>query len=321
MTVAFQGFSIENNLLEAESDRTILNNLSGSPVGDDLSLLFNNNRNTSTLTITGSNIIDDTIIIPNAQAVFSNKTVVTVDTGDSTVNNTIYYVKNSNGQDSFKLSTSPDLSIPVANPPTGVYTRSDAVTFANINNFSVIRRNPDVNRVDTDTQLGDLRSSREIFLGSLTIRQSLESLERKLDLYNFKKSKSLKINSDFFSSNRIESTGVNIITDLGDINSGGLTDQSPGLFIYNAATNSGIRAFSGSDNPWSINLTNLIVDTSSISIKALIFNVSNLELVSKILPTTLVESVSSQSVSSNFTHTVPVTINGETYYLCLKLES
>jgi hypothetical protein len=318
VTISFQGFSIENNLLEAEADRTILNNLSGAPIGDDLSLLFNNNRNVSSLTITPNNIVNDTIIISDAQAIFSNKTAIQV-------GNETYYIKNSNGQNSFKLATLADLSDTVSNPPQGIYIRSDAVTFDNITNFSIIRRNTDVNRVDTDTQLDSSTSARRIFLQGATVRQSFESLERNLDSYNFKKSKSLKINSNFFSEKRIESSGVNVITDIDNINSEGLTDQSPGLFIYNVATNSGIRAFSSSDNPWSfdseLDPSNLIVDTSAISIKELVFNTTELTLNSKSQLPTLIEAVSPQSIQSNFTHTIPVTINNETYFLCLNLES
>jgi len=317
MAIAFQGFAIKNNLGEAESDRAILNNLGGSPIGDDIGLLFNNNRNTSSLTIAADNISDNLLTIPDAQVVFSNKTPITV--GSST-----FYIKNSNGQDSFRLSSSPDLSDTVANPPEGEYVRSDAVTFDNISNYSVVRRSSDVNRTDADTQLGFVTSSsRSVFLGNSTVKQVIESLEKNIDFYNFRKSKSLNIERDFLGSKRLETSGVNIITDVDNVNNVGLTNSSPGLFIYNAETNSGVRAFSSSDNPWTYDAItdpdNLIVKTSAVTIGELKFSSTDIELLSKSTP--LVETVASQTVISNFTHKIPITVNNELYFLCLKIES
>lgn len=318
MSIAFQGFAINNNLSEAESDRAILNNLSGPPIGDDISLLYNNDRNESTLQIEAVNIVGDRIVIPGAQSVFANKTLITVD-------NQIFYVKESNGQDSFRLSSTQDLTTTVSDPPEGLYVRSDRITFNNMNNFSVVRRSSDINRVDTDTQLGALRTSRASFLGSQTIKQALDSLESNLDSYNFKKSKTIRINESFLSSRRIESNGVVIITDSDNVNATGLTNETPGLFIYNAATNSGIRAFSSSDNPWEFrpatDPNNLIVSTSAFSVKELNFNLSNITLTTKGLPNAIVESVTAQVIEPNFTHKVPITVNNETYFLCLRLES
>jgi hypothetical protein len=318
MAIAFQGFAIKNNLGEAESDRAILNNLGGSPIGDDIALLYNNNRNLSSVTVTADNISGELITIPDAQAIYSNRTPIKV--GSLT-----YYIKGSNGQDSFKLSSSPDLSDTVIDPPEGDYVRSDAVTFDNIRNYSIVRRSSDVNRTDSDTQLGFVTSSsRAVFLGNSTVRQTFESLEKNIDFYNFRKSKSLNINSNFLGSKRLETSGVNIITDVDNVNSASLTNSSPGLFIYNAETNSGIRAFSSSDNPWRYDPigdpNNLIVQTSSVNIGELKFNSNNIELISKNLSEPIVETVTSQTVISNFTHKVPISVNGETYFLCLKIE-
>lgn len=316
MAIAFQGFAIKNNLGEAEADRTILNNLGGSPIGDDIALLFNNNRNTSSVTIEQSFISGENITIPDAQVIFSNKTPVKV--GALT-----FYIKNSNGQDSFKLSSSPDLADTVLNPPVGEYVRSDAVTFENMTNYSVTRRSSDINRTESVTQLGFVTSSsRSIFLGAATVKETFESLERNIDFYSFRESKSLNIRQDFLGSRRFEAGGVNIITDVDNVNNVGLSDSSPGLFIYNAETNSGIRAFSRGDNPWKyeplVDPDNLIVLTSLVSIGELKFNSADINLTSKTSP--LVNAETPTLIPQNFTHKVPINVKGELYFLCVKLE-
>jgi len=319
MTIAFQGFSIKNNLSEAQADRAILNNLGGSPIGDDIGLLYNNNRNTSSISVASENIFGNTIVISNAQAIFANKTPLTI--GSLT-----YYVKNSNGQDSFRLSTSPDLSNTVSNPPIGEYTRSDKITVNNIRNYSIVRRSPDVNRTESDSELGFVStSSRAVFLGGRTVKDILESIEQNVNFYNFRKSKSINIKSDFFGTKQLEASGVNIIVDVDNINDNGLTATSPGLFIYNPATEVATRAFSGADNPWrfdpQVDPNNLVVLTSAFTVGSLKFNLSDVTLISKDISNPIVQTVPVQQVAPNFTHKLPVTINDETYFLCLKLEN
>jgi len=317
MTLAFQGFTVDNNLNESVNDREILNNLGGSPIGDDISLLFNNKRNVSTLNVTESNIINDTIVIPQSFSVFSNQTKITV-------NNLVYYVKNSNGEDSFKLSTVPDLSDTVSLPPAGMYVRSDEITFENITNYSQSRRSSDISRIDSVTQLGGInaQTTRSVILGDRTVKDIIETVESNLDFYKLKKSKSLAINSNFLGSKALPISGIGFINDIDNINENSLTEQSPGLFIYNAETNSVKRAFSSADNPWNdSDPNNLVAATSSISIGVLNFS-DAIVITSKNINQPMVQSVPAQSILPlNFTHKLPIILNNETYFLCLKLET
>jgi hypothetical protein len=95
------------------------------------------------------------------------------------------------------------------------------------------------------------------------------------------------------------------------------------LFIYNKETNSGIRAFSSSFNPWES--SGGYLQTVSLQItsgKLTINNQAGLVLQPK------GSAILSQNVSppaqisdTTFTHKVSVIINNEIYYLCLKLEN
>ena len=315
MAQAQQGFALRENLSEATNDRAILNNLAGPPLADDINLLFNNTRNTSSLVVDESNIQGNEVVFENAFAVFSNKTKLTV-------NDSVFYVKNSNGIDRFSLSTQPDLSDDVTTLPIGTYVRSDEVTSENIQNFSRLRRNPDRDRVDEVTQLGALRNdSTSALLGSSDVKSQLESSEFRVDVYSFRRDSSIKINENFLGSRLIEVNGSIIIKDPDNLNNVGLSDENPGLFIFNPDTGSGVRAFSSAENPWEEEGNDLVVSTELINIRNLNFRFNTITLNSK-GSAVLSETVPAALVdANNFTHTVPILVNGELYNLCLKLEN
>jgi hypothetical protein len=318
MALSFQGFTIKNNLAEAFFDRTIFDNLAGSPEGSDVSLLVNNKRNTSSLTVTGSNISGNTISIPGALAVFSNRTPIKIDD-----NTTQYYVKNSNGVDTFQLSTSTNLSSTVA-PSAGTYTRSDEITLSNISNFSLKRRSASSGGMSNSAGAASTGATENVkLLGDASPKSLLTSLEANLAFYKFRTSKSLNKNSSFLGRKLLKTNGLSIIKDPdGVIQIQGITPTGPGLFIYNAETGLGVRAFSSNANPWS-DPTNGYLESTALQItmgKLTIANSSGIVLEAK-SGATLTNNISpAQSISnSTFTHKLPVTINGETYYLCLKL--
>jgi hypothetical protein len=323
MAGAFQGFAVKSNLSESTSDRQIITNLGGSPLGDDITLLYNNKRNKSSITVTSDNIALDNYIRFNEtdiSAVFSNKTKLTI-------NNQIFYVRDSNGLNEFRLSTNSNLS-DIAAPLVGVYTRSDAITLENISNFSKIRRSTDVNAVQTETLTGFLNQSASI-LGSESPTDLLETMEANLDFYKFRSTKSITKVTNFLSSNPNIIRGYVRIQDIDNLNSAGLTNNTPGVFIYNPGTGAGVRAFSSSDNPWSQNSPYLESSSNNINIGTLrsatwvegtTYNARAFSLTlknSSIAPTVTETTIVSKT---NFTHKVPVIINNETYYLCLKKE-
>ena len=255
MAVSFQGFAINKNLEESVQDRNTINNLAGSPFGDDIALFFNNRRNTSILTVADSNIrnsegaIWEKITFPNNVAVFSNKTKITV-------GGEVYYVKNSNGITQFSLSTREDLADTVGVPPIGVYVRSDEITYDNIVNYSLPLDRKFTN-IEWSTNTSDYNPTKFLYLETYGTSQSLlNSLIGDIDLYNYRINKALKIDENFKATQSLSVNGYVIIKDPDGKNNTGLTNPDgsvtgkPGLFIYNVATDSLVRAFSSNDNPW-----------------------------------------------------------------------
>jgi hypothetical protein len=319
MTLSFQGFTKKNNLSEAFFDRTIFNNLAGAPEGSDIALLFNNKRNTSSLTITNANIVGNTVVIPGASAVFSNRTPIKINSSS-----TQYYVKNSDGINTFQLSTSSDLSTTVDPLGAGTYIRSDEITLDNISNFSLKRRAATSGTVG-DFSSGGTSAGSSSIIGTTTPKALLASLEANLAFYTFRKTNTLNKKSNFLGRKTLKTNGVTIIKDPdGLIQVQGITNSGPGLFIYNAETNSGIRAFSSNANPW-LDPNNGYLESTALQItmgKLTISNASGIVLQAKNGATLSSDVSPAQSINAaTFTHKVPVTINGETYYLCVKLGS
>ncbi|MDA7491697.1 hypothetical protein N9M52_00435 [bacterium] len=108
----------------------------------------------------------------------------------------------------------------------------------------------------------------------------------------------------------------------------------PGLYIYNTASGDEIRAFSGSDNPWSevSNVSILgneeVLKTSSdkANVNKLYFHPTTATSIPEISKTNTAQNVNQdwvitgQSIAvSSYTHKLPVIVNGEQFYFLLKL--
>lgn len=313
MANTFQGFAIAKNLSESTLDEDVISNLAGSPVGNDIKLFFNNTKNTSTLTVTPAEITGSTITFndPNLFSVFSNKTKVSVLSAT-------YYVKNSDGLTTFQLSTSPTLSDTVASPPTGLYVRSDEVTQDNLSNYSAVRR--EAGGSSTQTQNNEFFSEGvSVLFSSLTPRELLEQVDANIDAYRFRVAKTLSKTTNFLGLKSLRSTGVVIIKDPDDVNSGGFNDNSPGLFIYDKTSNSAIRAFSSNQNPWEGLASYIQTVSTDITVGRLVLDNTTGGIVFELKDPAIKSTVTSAVVRTTFTHKLPITINGELYNLCLRL--
>ena len=257
MATALQGFSLNKNLEESTQDRNTINNLAGSPFGDDISLFFNNRRNTSTLTVVDANRRDpqgslwSKITLPTAAAVFSNNTKLTI-------NGDVYYVKNSNGTSQFELSLREDLATTVSEPPIGNYVRSDEVTSDNIVNYSspLDKRFNNISFSATAAS-STYNPTKFLYINTFGTSQSLlSSIISEVDTYNFRIGKTLKITENFNASAVLNINGAVVVKDPNGFNNTGLTNpdgsvtNKPGVYILNAATGGLVRAFSSNDNPW-----------------------------------------------------------------------
>lgn len=108
----------------------------------------------------------------------------------------------------------------------------------------------------------------------------------------------------------------------------------PGLFIVNNVTNTEIRAFSGTDNPWAKNestpayITGNALTSSSdkVQVNKIIFDPdsSNTPILVKTAEnnqssaSTLAVTDSGLGTTDSFTHKLPIEVNGEQYYLLVK---
>lgn len=317
MSNPFQGFEKIKNLEENLLDRDALNNLGSTPIGDDINLLKNNKRNISSITVSSQNInvSSSTIFFTNRDVVFSERTKIIV-------NSNVFYVKNSNGKNSFQLSLNEDLQSTVAgaNLPIGAYIRSDEITKNNFINFSPRRRPPIEGGTDNQATAG-AASAGEAPL-TTSVKNTIRNYESKIDEFISVQNNSIRRNASFLGNNNLETEGFCLIADPDNFNSSGLSNTGPGLFIYNPDTNSGVRAFSSNENVWQPNLANTYLETSSTRI-----TVGNLFMSKEIVLEGRSGSLISQSVTtadislsetnSVFTHKVPIEINGETYFLCL----
>ena len=149
----------------------------------------------------------------------------------------------------------------------------------------------------------------------------LNQAELSVDFLKYRQRNGLTLTNNFFGNLALSVGGTIVIKDPDGTNNTGVQSSGPGLFIYNQQTGSTSRAFSGSENAWAASLdgVNLQVSAPAISIGKLTFNTTDINLRSTIA--SIITPIQSTDVfPSLFTHSIPVTINGETYYLCLSLE-
>lgn len=330
MALQYQGFDIILNLSESDSsetDRDIVNNLGGGNIADDLLRFYNNLRNFSVLTIESGNISGSQITKADAQFVYTTGTKITV-------NDTTYYVKDSDGKTKFRLSTQPSLSTTVSSPPIGDYIRSDAVTFDDITNLRVDRPRTvqDLSGSKlyeslsslTNDELYQLNTSLISMINSAqgtrfptSTTSYIQTIDNAIDLYEQRASKTIARDVNFMSSTGLSFNGVVEVVDSGNLNEETLPpSNNPGVFIVNPKTGVYARAFSSNDNVWEQNGSNLVVDSTSVIIGDLSFTGPNGINFKTKGSAVLVETVT-PSANLNFTHYVDIDINGESYSLCL----
>ena len=314
MAIANQGYRRDLNLLETPNDFTALDNLGGVGISFDLQIIQNNLRNISTA---GFSTLTDGFFDfgTTSNFVFTNDDPIKFNTsvsfGATTFNTTdTFFICNSNGENKFKLSTTPSTS------DTGINTVSITGT-ASTNIFNFIRSDAVVkdnilNLIDTKTLQDD--DFRTINIdGDSVIINSFETVQERIENAKFFISRKYKGNADTEADRDIKVEGVvkvndpvrfnDSVADLGDA-------KSPGVFINNT------RAFSSDNNPWEE--LGSADGTGTLSTDSLEVSVAELSLVNSIsIGGTSTNSETSSNVT-DFTHKLPVVINGETYSLLLK---
>ena len=162
-----------------------------------------------------------------------------------------------------------------------------------------------------------------------------------------KKSRSILTDRSSFFSENLRFKGTLRLTNDGQNQIYNNGQGAPGLFIYNTATGQEIRAFSGSDNPWEEALVTFEGSTQKNALKTTSAKsqITNLvldpdgggsgnssrgfrpKLIKKNDSGTVVDAIlhidgnapsSQQITQGEYTHKVPVTINGEQFFMLVK---
>ena len=300
-----QGYRKDLNLDETTIDTQALNNLAGAGIAGDLRIIQNNLRNTSSLAYS-SNSNGFFVFPESVEAIFTNDDVVSVGTtvsiGSTTLQPSIdYYVCNSNGETEFKISTTSSTSA------VGVSTITISGTPSPVA-FDIIRKNPVHKENLRNFIVPEVQDALGEFSWTSDLNSTFDNTASNIDTAKYFIDKKYRNLSDTSTDREIKYEGTVTSADPANLNTGlsGLGDsKSPGVFI--GAT----RAFSSNDQPWTETGSSLQTSSSEVSVGDLTF-LGDI----KIEGITTVDHGSAVDVA-NWTHKMPVTIDGVTYYILL----
>jgi hypothetical protein len=345
MAISNQGFRVDLNLAENENDTQALNNLGGAGIANDLRVIQNNLRNTDVLTFQFTNTNSVTLNLdtlstdgyyddadgffhfPNNDFVYTNGDRIAFDGIISVPGNgqvvftpsESYEVINSNGVNKFQLALKGNTT-PVTVPANLNYTgvkliRDNSVSIENTKNF--IRP--------------ELLSGYDYISGD-SINDFFESVQNRNDFAQYDVTRKYRTTKNTETTDEIKLEGSVVVSDPGQSNtsiSAVNADDSPGVFIGET------RAFSTDNNPWAKGGTagdpnaSLATDSHKVTVADLIIDaVANPNVTGEkgtkgsIIIEGLVESldyrINVNSDPQDFTHKLPIVINGETYYMLMR---
>jgi hypothetical protein len=228
----------------------------------------------------------------------------------------VYKVTNSNGVDRFQLYTtgaSPTLFTPTA--PFKILRRDDTVTGINLSFLSVKRLSTDIN---STSGIGIGQGSADLF-NSQSINTQVSYIGGQIGLFYYKRGRvPLTYQTSTFSL-PIKFNGAFRITN--DANLDTQLNTSPGLFIIdsNSPGTSPVRAFSDSSNPWE-KVTDAIQTTQTAAqCSVLKLQPSNSSININFDSTGNNHTLTQTNSVGSYTHKLPVLVNGQQYFLLLKL--
>jgi len=300
-----QGYRKDLNLDETTVDTQALNNLAGAGIAGDLRIIQNNLRNTSSLAYS-SNSNGFFVFPESVEAIFTNDDVVSVGTtvsiGSTTLQPSIdYYICNSNGETQFKISTTSSTS------SVGVSTIAISGTPSPVA-FDIIRKNP-VHKENLRNYIApEVQDAVGQFSWPSDLNSDFDNTAANIDSAKYFIDKKYQNLNDTTTDREIKYEGAVTSADPDKLNTGlsGLGNpKSPGVFIGDT------RAFSSNDQPWTETGSSLQTSSSEVSVGDLTF-----------LGDVKIEGINPVNHASpvdvaNWTHKLPVTIDGVTYYILL----
>ena len=334
MAIQNQGYRKDLNLSETTSEVKALNILGGEGIANDLRILQNNLRNTSELTYfdTQADNSDSFFIFPESvESIFTNGDIVNVNEDilfriGSNLSTIIrfskekdYFVVQSDGLTKFKLSETINgtpVNIPITPTTLGYRTDpNDNSTFVpngpdhpNNVHFKFIRKNPVLKENLRNFIKPEIQDGVGEFSWVSDVNSSFDDASLNIDNARYFIDKKYQNGFDVTTDRDIKFEGVVTTGDPANFNtsSSQLTnDKSPGVFI------GGTRAFSSNDQPWEEVGTSLVTESEEISVGELTFN-GDIKI----------EGIDVNTQSSlalkEYSHKLPVVINGITYFVLLK---
>jgi hypothetical protein len=314
-----QGFVANANLIESNtggSDTNILNNLGGlggAAVKDDILLFDGNSKFISFLIATDYTVTANVITVNGStsegKVAFSDGTKISHNGGAYDLT-----VVNSNGIDKFQLKNSSNVLF----TPTGTIRRSDAITGTNLANLSVKRL---VTDVGGNTGVSGSQGSSDLF-NSGTIPAQTDYIAGNIALYYYKKGRvPLTQEATVFNTKAIFGGPLRISNDA---NLDTTLNSSPGLFIVDTGNLSTdpIRAFTDTSNPWTVVVSSLVTTESNAQVSTL--KLTNTSGVAPVSAGTRIQTTADiigteQIGIADYTHKMPVVVNGQQFYLLLKV--
>lgn len=319
MAIENQGYIRNLDLSETTNPALALANLAGSTIPDDLRLIQNNLRNTSTIGY--STFSQAHFQFPELDFVFTNNDVIqitkNVSIGSTTLNtNSKYFICESDGKSKFKISTTSGavgfttFDVLSVDQDNFNFVRNDSVSQENlINLINPSSLQPGSENEETDS--GSSFLSGNIFgTGSVRIKNALEITQDNIESASFLIGKKYTTDGNINTSEILRYEGILKSSDPVNLNAtvqGLQNSSSPGFYIGT------VRAFSSDSNPWSkdTNAGELVTTSTSVKINELFFY-DELRIGG-------INTTSATTTDPNdFTHKLPIEIYGEIYYLLLK---
>lgn len=311
-----QGFVRDLNFVESDTgirDEKILNNLGGPNIKADIMLFDGNFRVISKLedsdyTVNGTTKV--VTVTTQGKTAFSDGTKVSVAGSPTVFDHTII---ESNGTDKFKVVNAQNAAI----VPSGTLRRNDGVTAENLSNLSVKRleTNPSASSgISQDDGAYDLFNEFEAF-------EQVNYINQQLGLFYYKRSRIPLTFEDSTFDTVVKFKGGVVIVDSDATSSTEPGNNTPGLFIIDPSNPSAAaqRAFSDASNPWSDQTANSISTTNANSQpNVLHLKPSNASLAPR-FTTTSTNIVSQANATNTANYKLPITINGEQFFLLVKL--
>lgn len=308
-----QGFVRDLNLIESDTgalDRGILDNLGGANITTDL-LLFDGNFKFVSKLISSDYSVDASNVVTvsgEGKVAFSDGTKISLESEATNFNHEVF---DSNGIDKFKVKNSSGTTI----TPSGTLRRNDGVSFNNLSNLSSKRleTNP-----SASTGIGADDGASDLF-NEFSSASQVDYINGQLGLYYYKRERIPLTFEDSSFDSTVNFRGSVMIVDNDATVSTVPGASTPGLFIVDANNPSAgaTRAFSDASNPWDDTVSGVLSTTEANSQP----NVLKLNPVSNNSPNFQTGSnliVSETNAVSSYNFKLPVTINGETFFLLLK---